>query len=221
MEKHHVQIAGVVHLAAAKLSQRQDDRPGRLGVGTQPGPVHGPPEPLDEPRLIAGHDPLDERLGNRGQGGGCGLGVLPAEHVPHSDPQLLRHPEGVEDRGQVYRALAELGQIGLERGRRRQPFDQQAVEELVDHARIHHEQPRQKGARRTQPHRQVERRRVEAEQFPEHPLATQRVGHVAERGQRGVRIGRAADRRQQPRRDRRQEVAAAPGGQKPHPLLGE
>ncbi len=54
-----------------------------------------------------------------------------------------------------------------------------------------------------------ERRVVEAEQLPQRRLAAERIAHAAEVHQRRIGLGRLGDRRQQPRRDRRQKVPAA------------
>ena len=54
-----------------------------------------------------------------------------------------------------------------------------------------------------------ERRPIEAEQLPQRRLAAERIAHAAEVHERRIGLGRLGDRGQQPRRDRRQEVAAA------------
>ena len=216
VEEDHVHVAGVVHLAAAELPHREHDRPRRLARRGR-----GPAEPLAEPGRLERHHLLHERLGDAGQRGRRGVGVLPAEDVAHAHPQLLRRLEGLEDRLGVHRPAAELGEARLERLGRRQRLDHETVEQLVDHARIGDEQIREERARGAEPHRQVERRRMEAEQLPEHTLAAQRIGHRRERGERGVGVGRVADRGQEPRGDRGEEVPAAAGREEPHPLLPE
>ena len=54
-----------------------------------------------------------------------------------------------------------------------------------------------------------QRRRIEAEQLPQHALAAQRIADLAQVHQRHVGVGRGGDGLQQPRRDRGQEVPAA------------
>ena len=62
---------------------------------------------------------------------------------------------------------------------------------------------------------------METEQFPEHPLAAEGIADGDEVDERGVGVGGGGNGRQQPGRDRRQEMPAPSRGQKPHLLLAE
>ncbi len=97
----------------------------------------------------------------------------------------------------------------------------QRVHQLVDHARIAGQDSGQIGTGRAQLHVQSQRRRVEAEQLPQHALAAQRVADFAEVDQRRIGIGRGGDRLEQVGRDGGQEVAAAPRGEKRDLLRGQ
>ena len=145
VEKDEVHVTGVVHLAAAELAHRQHHR---LGSHTDclPLPRHRLAEPLHEPLLLADHHhPQDRFWDGRERGGRLGH-VLPAENVAHPNPQLLRGLEGLDDRLELNRPLAEFGERGIENGRRWQPWHHEAVEQFVDHAGIAHQQFGEEGA---------------------------------------------------------------------------
>ena len=139
VEKDEVHVAGVVHLAAAELAHRQHDGPGPHAHGL-PLPRHRLAEPLDQPLLLTGHhDPQDRFRDGRDRGGRL-CHILPTEDVAHPHPQLLRGLEGMDDRFELDRPLAEFREGGVELGRPGQPWHHEAVEQFVDHARIAHQQ---------------------------------------------------------------------------------
>ncbi|MCE2727310.1 MAG: hypothetical protein LW698_11110 [Planctomycetaceae bacterium] len=142
VEKDHVHVAGVVHFTAAELAHREHDGGGRpaAGVGRHAETVHELP-------FLAMHDHAHQSRGEPCERGGCRLGILPTENVPHAHPQLLRRLERVEGGVHVHGAAAQFLEARLEGFRRRQPLEQQAVEQFVDHPRVAHQQPRQKRTR--------------------------------------------------------------------------
>ena len=220
VEEDHVHVACVVHLTAAELAHREHHRPGPH-ADALPHAHHRLAEPVDEPLLLVGDHRPQDRLRDRGERRRRLHDVELAEHVADTHAELLRGLEGVDDRADLDGAAAEAGDFGVELLRSRRPLHEQAVEQLVDHPGIAHEQAGEERARRAELHGEVERGRVEAEEFPEHPLAAERIAHGGEIHERGVGVGRPADRRQQPRCDRREEVAAAAGREEPRLFLAE
>ena len=146
VEKDEVHVAGIVHLAAAELAHRQHHRPGSH-TDRFPLPRRRLAEPLHEPLLLADHHHPQNRLWNGRERGGRLGHVLPAEDVADPDPQLLRGFEGLDDRLELNRPLAEFGERGVENGRRWQPRHHEAVEQFVDHAGIAYQQFGEEGAR--------------------------------------------------------------------------
>ena len=70
--------------------------------------------------------------------------------VAHANAQMLGVLEAVQDRVDVLGPFAQLGQRFFENLERRQMLDEQAVHQLVDHARVAGEDAGQVRARRTQ-----------------------------------------------------------------------
>jgi hypothetical protein len=215
VEKDDIEIAGIVHLPAAELAHREHHRPGQTPAH------HRLTESLHEHRLLGVDDPPQDDLGDRGQRRSGRIDVEQAEHVANPDPQLLGGLEGMEHRCDVGRIPTDLLERRLEGLESRQSLDDEAVEQLVDHARIRHQQAGEKLARGADPHRQVERRVARAQQFPENPLAAERVADRRQARERGVGVGGAADRGQQTRGDRSQKMTAPSRGKKPHLLLAK
>ena len=167
VEKDDVEIAAVVELPATELPHRQHERPGRLAAS------HRPAEPLHEPCLFMGHHRPQDGLGDRCQSRRGGFGVEATEHLTDPDTELFGNLEGIDDRTDVDRAVAQFGELLVERLGGRQPLDDEAVEELVDHAGIADEDPGQERARGAELDGENERRGIEAKQFPKHPLAAE------------------------------------------------
>ncbi len=88
--------------------------------------------------------------------------------------------------------------------------EHQAVEQFVDHARVVDEDLREELAPGAQIDVELQARRVEAEQLPEHRLGPQRAGHLFQVEQRHVRVGSLGHGAQQARRDAGEKVPAAP-----------
>ena len=109
IEENHVEIAGVVHLAATELAHGEHDRAGGPTIGRL-----GPPEPLSQRFYLDRHDLLHERLGDAGERGRRGLGILPAQHVANTHPELLRRFESLQHWLDVYRPATEFGETRLE-----------------------------------------------------------------------------------------------------------
>ena len=98
-------------------------------------------------------------------------------------------------------------------------LDEQAVHQLVDHARVAGQDARQIRAGGAERHVQIERRPIAAEELPERRLAAERIAHAAEIHERRIGLGRGGDGRQQPRGDRGQKMPAAARREKAN-LLG-
>ena len=71
-----------------------------------------------------------------------------------------------------------------------QLFEQEGIEQFVNHARKAGEDTCQVGTGRAHPHVELHRGRIKAEQFPEHSLGPNCVTYTAERGERCIGIGR-------------------------------
>ena len=94
-----------------------------------------------------------------------------------------------------------------------QVLDEHAIHQLIDHARVARENAGEIRAGGAEANVQFERRPIEAEQFPESRFAAERIADAAEIHERGIGLGRLGDGRQQARRDRGQEMAAAARGE--------
>ena len=105
--------------------------------------------------------------------------------------------EAVQDRLDRVRSTGpakQLGQLGAQVGQRPRAVEDQAVEQLVDHARVVDQDLRQELAV-ADVHVQLQPRRVEAEQLPQDRLAAERRGHLFQVDQRQVGSGVAATAR--------------------------
>ena len=97
----------------------------------------------------------------------------------------------------------------------------QAVEQLVDHAGVVDEDFREELAPGAQIDVELQARRVEAEQLPQHRLAAERGRHLFEVDQGHVGVGRLGDGAEQLRGDAGEEVPAAARRQERHRLVRE
>ena len=110
---------------------------------------------LDELGVLASGDLLEASLGDVGQRCVRGADVVFAEHVAHADAKMLGVFEAVQDRVEVFGPAAQLGQRFFEDRQRRQVLDEQAVHQLVDHARVAGQDARQIRAGGAEPDVQV------------------------------------------------------------------
>ena len=146
---------------------------------------------------------------------------LAAQDVAGADPDPFLVAEAPDDRRRVLGALAELGQLGLDRRARRRPVHDQRINQVVDHPRVIDQDLGEELAGGAQLDVEPQARRVEIEELPEDRLGAERRRDLLQVGERHVRVGRAADGLQQPRRDRGQEVPAAGLRQEGEVLAGQ
>ena len=121
----------------------------------------------------------------------------------------------------VHRAAAPVGEHCPQLFGRGQPAHQQAVEQFVDHSRVAHQHPREIRARGTQPHVEIERPWMKAEQFPEHAFSAKRFADAGQVDKRGIGIRCGGDGGEQPRGDGGEKVATPPRGEEANLLLAE
>ncbi len=204
VEEDDVQVAVVVHLLAAELAQRQDHHLAGLAragafADRRLAELAGQSLSYSLAAICSRQTSAMSR-----QGRGRGLHVLLAQEVAHAHAELLVVLEAVQDRVEV------LGRRG--RARASVAWSDSRVGSLSS-TRLSIRpsimpgllvrMPREVGAVGAELDVQPQRRRVEAEQLPEHALAAQRIAHLVEVHQRRIGIGRGGDGLQQLRGDRR------------------
>ncbi len=205
VEEDQVEVAVIVQLAAAELAQGEDRPAVALAVAGPPwgAEPRGPAVPL-----VARHLG-DDRLGDVGQLAGHLADRLAAEDVAGADPDpfLVAEAERIGARSSAPWHSSASSALIAEAGQR--AVDDQRIHQVVDHARVVDQDLGEELAGRAQLDVEPQARRIEVEQLPEDRLGAQRRRDLLEVRQRHVGVGRPADRLEQPRRDRGQEVAAA------------
>ena len=214
-EEHHVEITVVVRFASTEFAQC-DDRPAAFCLLFMLPLLERPPVFLDQAVVFPRGNLLQADFGDVRQGPVRVAQIFLPQNVAHSHAQVLEALEAVQNRVDVFRSPAQVLQRRLQGLVGGQLVQHQRIHQFVDHARIARENARQIRARGTQPDIQPQRGRVEAEQFPQHPFAAQRVTHLAQVDQRGIGIRRLGDGLEQVGGDGGQEMAAAPRGEERH-----
>ena len=174
-----------------------------------------------QPGVFRGGDLRQAGLGDVRQRPGRGLHVLLAQQVANADAKLLVVLEAVQHRVDVLGAAAQFGQRLPQRLPAGQLVQHEAVHQAVDHARVARQDAGEVRAVRAELDVEPQAGRIEAEQFPEHALAAERVAHLVEVHQRRVGIGRRGDRLQQPRGDGGQKMPASPRREEADFLLAQ
>ena len=200
----------VAHLAPAELAHRQDGHVARL-AGARAVADLRPAELGDELLILGGGDLGEADFGNVGEHAGRSLKVFLAEQIADADAELLVVLEAVQDRLDVLRRPAKLLERFPQALAAGQSVQHETVHQPVDHARIADKDVREVRAVGAKLDVKPQAGRIEAEQFPKHALAAQRLADTIEIHQGRVGIGRGADFLQQRRRDRCQGSAGSGG----------
>ena len=135
VEENQVQVAVIVHLAAAEFAQRHDDE-----LRHPSDVVRGGDQRLaelgDELGILVGRDPPQAGQRDVGERSRGGLDILLAEQIAHANAQLLRVLEAVQNRIHVFGGVGQIGEALFERFQRRQFVEHQTVHQLVEHPRM-------------------------------------------------------------------------------------
>ncbi len=156
-----------------------------------------------------------------GQSAARGYDIFLVQNIAHGHLQHLGVFEAVQNGLDIFRPAGQLAQVVLQGVVRGKLVEHQAVHQLVDHARVADQDARQVRAGGAQLDVHVQRRGIEAEQFPQHAFAAERFADLAKIDQRLIGIGRVGDRLQQARGDAGEKVPAAPRGKKSDVLFGQ
>src|SRR4029079_18786309 len=156
-------------------------------------------ELIHELLILAVGDLFEAGLGDVSQRGMSRADIVYANDITNTDADMLGILETVQDRVDVLGPFAQISKRFAENRQRGQTLNQEAIHQLIDHARVAGKNVSQIRASGTQPYVKFERGRIKAEQLPQRRLAAKRIANAAEINKRRIRLGRAGNRCEQPR----------------------